>query len=230
MPNWDTYAADPAHAHERVFSVVVEGARYWVKRADKDYKNRMQAVIGGQADPHEEVRAMRALAGRGMLVPTIVHETPDYMVLSDIGASIQQAMRETPAMQHPLIEQVADTLSALHRAGGWHGNAMLRNFTLHQSYIGMIDFENTAHAHWSLAVRQAFDVWQVLYSTARLDNGIQLCEAFLGRYQPSSRARVYLRGIACLLSPLYVLLRPFRSHLKRDIRQAVIAVGTLLPV
>ena len=65
MPNWDTYAADPAHAHERVFSVVVEGVRYWVKRADKDYKNRMQAVIGGQADPHEEVRAMRALARQG---------------------------------------------------------------------------------------------------------------------------------------------------------------------
>jgi aminoglycoside/choline kinase family phosphotransferase len=141
---------------------------------------------------------------------------------------VQQCMQREAEMRTTLLTQVAKKLSELHRAQGWHGNAMLRNFTWHNGQIGMIDFEDTAHASWPLSMRQAYDIWQVLYSAARVENGEALVRHFLAQYEPSSRALGLLRGVAWLQSPLYLLLWPIQSRLKRDIRQGVIAIGALL--
>ena len=160
--------------------------------------------------------------------PIVVHEEQDFIVLSDVGESIQQQMQGNTASRSSYIEKVAKTLTALHRAEGWHGNAMLRNFTLRDGVIGMIDFENTAHRSWSRTMRQSYDLWQVLYSAARFEEGEGLAQAFLKHYQPSSRALLYLRFFALILSPMYLLLWLLKPWLKRDIRQAVIAIGALL--
>lgn len=229
MTHWQTFVNDPVYAGQRVFFVTVDAKRYWIKRAGKDFKNSFQQAIAGHANPlRDEAAAIQALQRRGMRVPTVMHEEADFIVLSDIGESIQQQMQANEAGRSAYVEKVAATLTILHRAGGWHGNAMLRNFTMEGDAIGMIDFEDTAHHRWSLTLRQAFDIWQVLYSAARFDGGEGLARTFLSHYQPSSRSLRILRLIALLLSPLYLLLWGLKPWLKRDIRQAVVAIGALL--
>lgn len=228
MTDWNAYPDLPEHASRRVFSVEIAGERYWFKRAAKDFKNRAQAMLASEGGLEGEVRAMEALKRRGARVPQVMHQSADFIVLSDIGESVQQAIWDAPARGVEYIEQVAEALSALHAAGGWHGNAMLRNFTLRDGVIGMIDFEDTAHAGWSIATRQAFDVWQVLYSAARFEGGEALAASFLKRYRPSGSARARLKRLAWVVGLVYLLFWPLKPWLKHDIRQAVIAVGALL--
>jgi tRNA A-37 threonylcarbamoyl transferase component Bud32 len=230
MTDWETLVADPQYAGRRVFSVALGGERYWVKRSFKNYKNLYQVVLHPNLSAlRDEARAMNALRRRGMLVPSVVHETPAFIVVTDVGENLQRHLQHAnDAQRLKYLLQVADLLSELHGRKGWHGNATLRNFTVHNEALGMIDFENTALRLWSLNVRQAFDVWQVIHSVARYAERKALVKAFLARYRSTSRGLLYLRLTAWGLSPIYLLLAPFSPYLKRDIRHAVNSVGALL--
>lgn len=230
MADWNFIVAEPGHAGQRVFSVMLDGQRYWVKRSRKNYKNLYQVVLHPNLSAlRDETRAMRSLRSKGMLVPTVVHETPEFIVLTDVGESLQRCLqRGDEALRMRYVLEVADLLSDLHARKAWHGNAALRNFTVKDGRLNMIDFENTAHRWMTLDLRQAFDVWQVLHSIAKYDEREGLVDAFLARYRPTSRSLLYLRLIAWGLSPVWLLLAPFSSLLKRDIREAVESVGKLL--
>ena len=230
MANWASIVAEPQYAGRRVFAVTLDGERYWIKRSRKNYKNLYQIVLHPNLSAlRDETRAMRSLRQKGMLVPAVVHESADFIVLTDVGESLQRCLEladESSRMRYVL--QVADLLSELHGRKAWHGNAALRNFTTKNGRLGMIDFENTAHRSLTLNLRQAFDIWQVLHSIANFDERKALVQAFLARYRPTSRSLLYLRLIAWGLSPVYLVLAPFSGLLKRDIGQAVESVGTLL--
>ena len=164
-----------------------------------------------------------------MLVPTVVYETTAFIVLTDLGENLQHCLDEGDGQQR--MRYVAAGRRRVERAArrkGWHGNAALRNFTLNDGRLGMLDFEKTAHRWWSLNVRQAYDIWQVLHSLAKYPERRLLASTFLERYRPTSRGLLYLRLMSWRLSPLYLLLAPFSAYLKRDFRQAVSSVGTLL--
>jgi tRNA A-37 threonylcarbamoyl transferase component Bud32 len=230
MPDWNAIVADPQYAGRRVFAVIRNGERHWVKRSGKNYRNIFQRLLAPNLSAlRDEALAMVALRRRGMLVPSVVHESDDFIVMSDAGESLQPLLQQADPLQRiGYVEQVADALGELHRAGGWHGNAVLRNFTLRDGRIGMLDFENTAQRMVSLNVRQAYDLWQALHTSANYPEADRLARAFLARYRPSSRALAYLRLAAWGMSPAYLLLVPFRALLKRDFRQAVDSVGCLL--
>lgn len=230
MANWASIVAEPQYAGRRVFAVTLDGERYWIKRSRKNYKNLYQVVLHPNLSAlRDEARAMRSLRRHGLLVPEVVHEAADFIVLTDLGESLQRHLQRADAssrMQYVL--QVADLLSEMHGRKAWHGNAALRNFTLKDGRLGMLDFENTAHRLMTLNLRQAFDIWQVLHSLAQYEERKALEHAFLTRYRPTSRGLLYLRLIAWGLSPVYLVLAPFSGFMKRDIGTAVDSVGTLL--
>jgi len=230
MADWETIVDDPQYAGRRVFSVTQDGERFWIKRWPKNYKNLFQIVLYPNLSAlRDETRAILSLRQRGMLVPSVVHETAEFIVLTDVGESLHWHMQRCDdAARMRYILQVADLLSEMHRRKAWHGNAALRNFTLKDGQLGMIDFENTAHRWCTLNVRQAFDIWQILNSIAKYEERALLSDAFLERYRPPSRSLLYLRIIAWSLCPVYLLLAPFSRFLKRDIHHAMISVGTLL--
>lgn len=221
---------DDCHDGRRVFAVTIEGERYWVKRSLKNYRNLFQVVLYPNFSAlRDEARAMLGLRRRAMLVPTVVHETADFVVLTDVGECLYDCLLQGDEEQRMrYVLQVADLLGELHQRKGWHGNAALRNFTLRNGQLGMIDFENTAHRWCTLNLRQAFDLWQVLNSIANFPERKSLAKAFLARYRPTSRALFDLRVMAWGLSPFYLMLVPFGAHLTPDIRNGVNSVGTLL--
>jgi tRNA A-37 threonylcarbamoyl transferase component Bud32 len=230
MTDWDAIDSDPRHAGPRVYSVMRDGERFWVKRSQKNYKNVFQRVLYPNLSAlRDEARAISALRRRGALVPSVVHESAAFIVLTDLGENLEQCFDASDAnLRLRYVGALADTLSELHRRNGWHGNAALRNFTLCDGRIGMLDFEKTAHRWWSLHVRQAYDVWQILHTLAQYADRRPLASALLARFRPGSRGLLYLRLVSWGLSPLYLLVAPFSAYLKRDFRQAVSSVGALL--
>ncbi len=230
MGNWDNIACDPRRGGARVFSVMEDGARYWIKFADKDYKNALQRLLLKRKRNllYTELHAMAALRAHGFTVPQVVHSTPAYMVLSDLGESLQYLTRthDTPRCCE-VLEQLAGLLRQLHMQGCWHGNALLRNFVMKDGRIGLIDLENTAHRLWPLAMRQAYDIWQVLFSTARLPESSQLMRHFLRSYCASSRVGRCLRTAAWAMAPLYAIALPLRPLVRNDLPQFMDAVREL---
>lgn len=220
MTDWDSIIASPHYAGKRIFPVTADGERYWVKRAQR----------GGRrsAGLRAEVLAMAAVARRGVRVPSVVHETDAYIVVTDLGETLQRHLEQADAAERlRCAVLVGDVLRDLHRQGGWHGNAALRNLMFGGGRLGMIDFEAAAHRWLSLTGRQAFDAWQVIHSLAQFDDREALIGAFLERYHPSPRVLAWLRRIAWALSPL-LLLAPFARYLKRDFRQGVYGLRALL--
>ena len=220
MTDWDSIIASPHYAGKRIFPVTVDGERYWVKRAHRSGKR--------SAGLRDEVLAMAAVSRRGVRVPQLVHETDAYIVVSDLGETLQRHLESADAGERMRCAlMVGDVLRDLHRQGGWHGNAALRNLMFGGGRIGMIDFENAAHRWLSLTGRQAFDAWQVIHSLAQFDDRDALIGAFLERYRPAPRVLAWLRRMAWALSPL-LLLEPFARYLKRDFRQGVYGLRALL--
>ena len=220
MTDWDTIIASPHYAGKRVFPVTLDSGRFWVKRAHGNRKHPFEL--------RNEVRSMRAVGRRGVLVPTVVHQTADCIVMTDLGKTMQRHLEDADSAERMRCAlQVADVLSELHGKSGWHGNAALRNLMLCDGRIGMIDFENPAHRWLSLNGRHAFDAWQVIHSLAQFPDQESLICAFLKRYHPAPPVLAYLRRIAWILSPL-LLLAPFARYLKRDFRQGVYGLQALL--
>ena len=220
MTDWDSIIASPHYAGKRIFTVTVEGERYWVKRAHRSGKR----FIGLR----DEVLAIKAVGRRGVRVPSVVHQTDTYIVVTDLGETLQRHLENAHTEERMRCAQMAgDVLRELHRQCGWHGNAALRNLMFCGGRIGMIDFENAAHRWLSLTGRQAFDAWQVIHSLAQFDEREALISAFLERYRPERRVLTWLRRMAWALSPL-LLLAPFARYLKRDFRQGVYGLRALL--
>ena len=220
MTDWDTLIASPHYAGKRIFPVTLDDASYWVKRAHGNGSHSTEL--------RDEVRAMAAVARRGVRVPTVVHQTDRVMVMTDLGQTLQRHLEQADAQERMRCAlQVADLLRQLHRNAGWHGNAALRNLMVGDGGIGMIDFENAAHRWLSLNGRQAFDVWQAIHSLAQFDDRKALIDAFLSRYDTTSSVSSWLRRFAWALSPL-LLLTPIAKYLKRDFRQGVYGLRALL--
>jgi tRNA A-37 threonylcarbamoyl transferase component Bud32 len=219
VTDWDTIIASPHYAGKRLFPVALDGANYWIKRAHRGHASELR----------NEVRAMAAVARRGVLVPTVVHATDVYIVMTDLGETLQRHLERADAQERQRCALLAaDALRGLHAHAGWHGNAALRNLMFSNGRIGMIDFESAAHRWLTLNGCQAFDAWQAIHSLAQFDERDTLIRAFLERYRPSPQVRRLLRLMAWALSPAYLLLVPFTDYLKRDFRQGVYGLRALL--
>ena len=219
MTDWDTIIASPHYAGKRLFPVALDGANYWVKRARR----------GRTSELRDEVRAMAAVARRGALVPTVVCATDAWIVMTDLGETLQRHLERADAQERLRCALLAaDALRELHAHAGWHGNAALRNLMFSDGKVGMIDFESAAHRWLTLNGCQAFDAWQAIHSLAQFDERDALISAFLERYRPSVPVIRLLRLMAWILSPAYLLLAPFVGRLKRDFRQGVYGVRALL--
>jgi len=220
VTDWDSIIASPHYAGKRIFPVTVEGKRYWVKRAHRSGR-RFVAL-------RDEVLAIAAVRRRGVLVPSVAHQTDAYIVVTDLGETLQRHLESANMEERMRCAQMAgDVLHDLHRQCGWHGNAALRNLMFAGDRIGMIDFENSAHRWMPLTGRQVFDAWQVIHSLAQFDEREALIGAFLERYRPARRVLAWLRRMAWALSPL-LLLAPFARFLKRDFRQGVYGLRAIL--
>lgn len=215
------------HANSgRVFPIEIDGARYWVKFARKNYPNLVSKLLGGlfrtvgDAGVQHEIDALQALRVRGLKTPDVVYSNKYYMVLSDIGPTLQTLFEQVPVDRERLSFAAGQALRRLHHAGGWHGGARIYNMTWDNNEIGFIDLENTVDFWMPLGGRRLWDLWQLAHSIGSFDGSGVLTASALRGYGPGW-ANFDLRVFTMAFIGAYLLLAPFQSKLKRELAQTV---------
>ncbi len=213
----------------RVFPIEVEGRKYWVKRIRKNLPNpvgkllhrlaRWVARKDTEALASHEIESLNKLRDCGFLTPDVIFRNQHYVVLSDIGPSLEAVLTlASRDDRFEVVRKAGEALRRLHDAGRWHGAARTHNLTLLGEQIGFIDLENTVENWMPLRMRQGWDLYQLGQSAAFFEPHVPLAEVAMRAYGPG-RVRKLLYAVALLLFGPYVALYPFRNGRKREIRQ-----------
>jgi len=143
----------------RVFSIEVGGARYYVK-TDKVRKyhvgHRAQSLLyRASHNPllaptifpdiassmAYEVKKLKRLREKKLPVPEVVYQEPRYFVTRDVGTPLHKVIRKDREKAHPYALKAMGLLARLHRGEIAHGGTQLKNFTLKEESVYLIDFE-----------------------------------------------------------------------------------------
>ncbi|MFT3805334.1 hypothetical protein [Arenimonas sp.] len=172
---------------ERVKRIDTAGVRAWRKRYEYEPRRWRLALLRRFVDllgieslrppamlPPAQARAtekamIQRLQGLGCLVPQILAEDEEAIVISDLGATLASACkRESDAQARAnLVASGFDALADLHAQGGWLNQAFARNLTVSDGRIGFIDLDQDPTTVMSLEAAQARDLLLYAYSTAR---------------------------------------------------------------
>ncbi|MFK8252233.1 lipopolysaccharide kinase InaA family protein [Ancylobacter terrae] len=229
----DSLIEAAAVGDKRVFRIDLDGAPVWVKRGTKDFRNVLQRLLGwGASLPlrhmtparqrvYSEVRRLRALRRAGFNVPDILCVGSDYLALSDMGVTLDAVLRKDTASDEArrLVRQAAEMVAELHLAGQWHGAARVRNFTVRNRAMGMIDFEDPV-AGLPHIYNRLMDLFMLTLSLARREPTGRLAREALTVYG-AKRSLAEFRTVAFLMLPTYLVLRPFHTFLGQDGKQIV---------
>lgn len=153
-----TVPKDILEANKPVFAHRVNGETVYVKKRRRN-KNPVgwlaQNVLYRLTDnllvipPHRPVgdnvafesETIRRLAGQGVRTSTVLHVTPDYFVMSDVGVTLEAVLRREPENAADYIAKAVRELRRFHDKGLAHGGSQIKNLTVKDGEIYFIDFE-----------------------------------------------------------------------------------------
>lgn len=174
-----------------------------------------------------EAQRLRHLKKQGIAVPNVLILTPEYLVMSHTGESVQDRLSRTnnsPALLHSIVDALVD----LHTRKQWHGGAQIRNLTVQDQKIYRIDFEENTGNAMPLHLAQAYDVLLCFNSLLHylhddLDTGSSLLSQYL-RLAPDPLVLQALQRVNGHLQRLQRLLLPLMTRKLRqgkDVRRTV---------
>jgi tRNA A-37 threonylcarbamoyl transferase component Bud32 len=147
------------HLQERVFKVTYNGHDCFVKLNTKSKRNnfhQLQRLIFALtrkplfaptviADEKNiivyEAEKLNALKQLGLHVPRVYSYSDRYMIIEDCGRNLSEMLKVEPAKTQYYLEAAIRELAKLHKNGRCHGGAQIRNFTVKEDQIYLIDFE-----------------------------------------------------------------------------------------
>ncbi|MBL4767998.1 MAG: hypothetical protein JKY94_09835 [Rhodobacteraceae bacterium] len=207
----------------RIAKTQFEGTAAWIKRPEKQRSNiysflhwglsfflpsalQPTGAHGGMPSLLDEATRLRAFRAASVRVPDVLEVTDKHIVLSDCGPQLLGILRETTDRhsRQKLLEKAMRNLADLHVQGLTHGRPHLKDMTLLEGNIFLLDLEENPLAVMSLGAAQARDVWLLLASST------EFCE-------------VPVKELTALLSM-------YQSHSKTDINQELQALGRDLRV
>lgn len=197
--------------HARVIKLKYKGRRYWIKRAEvTPLRFRLQKGNGAVAF-RREVARLKAFAAKGVPVPPILAQTPDMIVLADVGKPLTRLARRADAdeFQH-VLSLAAVALAHLHAAGLSHGRPRLRDICWNRAEIRFVDLEAGARLTAS-RLRRARDLVVFLHSILQNDTDISaFAHGALAAYTSADTGRIVplARKIARWLRPVVFLAAP----------------------
>ena len=159
----------------RVLPVTCGDRTIWVKRLERLSPLRRLQKGSAAAVFEAERAALHALAGRGLPVPPILAEGPDFFALPDCGPSLDHLLRTpgatTETDRMAAFEAAGRALAGLHRAGVSHGRPSLRDICWQDGRITFLDFERHA-AHRNTPEGHAEDVVIFVFNGIRVGQGM----------------------------------------------------------
>jgi tRNA A-37 threonylcarbamoyl transferase component Bud32 len=185
---------------------------------------------GGSRGLLIEVSRMARFRDKGLIVPPVVGYTTDWLLLGDMGPTLQDYLKNCPASEVPsIVEKACLLLAQTHNLGLYHGRAKVNDMVLTPGrQVGWIDFEeDIPESDHAPVFWQARELWLFLVSLSRFyDRQPDIFHLALSRYashvqNPQIMQKMtFLNG---LIYPVARLLFPFQKHLSRDVRYVVIA-------
>lgn len=120
---------------------------------------RPPAHWGGERACAIEKRRIEALAACGALVPEVLGQGANALLIGDIGTTLKTLLHESgPDAQAQLIDRSARALGQVHARGGYIGQPYARNLTVAEDgRIGFIDLEEDPLESMTLAQAQVRD-------------------------------------------------------------------------
>ena len=88
-----------------------------------------------------EVQKIKELKLNQINVPQILFSNEDYFVMSDTGESLKEYIKFNINKKDLYIEKAVRVLAELHNKNFAHGGSQIRNFTIKNEIISLIDFE-----------------------------------------------------------------------------------------
>jgi hypothetical protein len=224
-----------AEQFERVTRVKYQGKQAWRKQyAEQGRRKRMVVLrwlarcLGMNAllapaplSPTQACATEREMIQRlhqhDVLVPKILDEGDDYLVLSDVGTIFSIACRQASSveMRLDLLKKAFNALNDLHGCGGYLSQAFARNLTVLDGRIGFIDLEEDPKQVMPLPAAQARDILFFVHSTARfMSDAPQRYEALLKACleQVPMEIRAEIAKVSRVLKYLVPLTRLFRGR------------------
>ena len=168
-----------------VFSIEQQkGQKLWVKKAKesgssslqrkayKIFKNPLLTPSQKQT-PKQSIRyeatRLQSIAKEFSHVPKVVISEDDFMILEDSGTDLRKLLKmqtDTNRAQ-TVIYKALDVLIEFHNLGFFHGGSQIKNFTLKDDKIYLIDFEEK-FINADINNLQFRDLFLFLISIARL--------------------------------------------------------------
>lgn len=231
-----------------VQKIVMGGRVAWLKRYGRQPRARRAAthvwnliVVGLDARPlrsppqhdHErakqlELQRIRQLRERGVLVPKVLGEGRATLLLSDIGPSLSNRLKDAaaPRQVDELVHDAVAAIVSAHRRGAYLGQAFARNIVVSDGRVGFIDFEEDPLEVMPLRDAQARDWLMFTAGVSRHYEGrSEVLAGMIGEALPEVAGDVALevRQVASRLG----FLRRCTRHLGRRARALGVAVAAL---
>lgn len=149
--------------NNRVFSMLIDGAKVYVKKRDRSKKHighHLQealykvtknpmltpTVLGREEnDVLFQVEKLRLLRAQGFNVPEVLHVEEEYFVMRDLGENLIDFLKRTPQQADTYLRKACEEIARLHEKDFVHGGSQVKNFVTRNGRIGLIDFEERVH-------------------------------------------------------------------------------------
>lgn len=188
----------------------------------------------GEAARRTESARIRALDAIGVTVPEIIDERDNVLVLSDLGPTLSESLRQArddPRRTDELVSAAAVAISDAHLRGGYLSQPWPRNLTVHPDGIGFLDFEEDPGEVMSLPDAQARDWLLFAYGAMRFyrDRPEALAAALRRVLRDAQQDTVSgMARVGVRLQPLVRGLGPFGSS-ARQLPQVLGVIRSAVP-
>jgi tRNA A-37 threonylcarbamoyl transferase component Bud32 len=222
----------------------------WVKQPEPrkgNRWNRLHAVVsrffgdmmrstagsGGADALHAEAERLRQARSLGVPVPEVLHDGDDALMQSDCGEPLAARLRRQAdaASREALLTAAIRALADLHRLGLCHGRPFIKDMTIRDGVIHLLDFEEDPLRVMPLARAQARDVWLFLQSASRYTDGDGfMLVRVLRAWNPPDADPVWaeLARLARVLRPLRTLAQRLPARVGGSDLHAAVAANRAL--
>ena len=161
---------DTFKKEDRVCSYEIDGNKVYVKKREKQKKLRhvfqgilqkitrepmliLSVLPASENEVLFESNKIKELQKQGVSVSHILEVTENYFIMSDTGESLKNYVNdqiekqkikdkyEQDVFKEEYVQRALDTLIKLHNTGNAQGGCQIRNFTIKDEVISLIDFE-----------------------------------------------------------------------------------------
>ncbi|MGL4307704.1 MAG: RIO1 family regulatory kinase/ATPase [Cetobacterium sp.] len=218
---------------DKVSKIEVSGKTFYLKKnVDKKlYKKKIMAgiqkviadvfkvkILAPTANTHinteEEALKIKKLKELGIPVPEVVFSCSSYFIMRECGESLLHYLRNHRGLDPNIyLKKAMGVLSKLHNCGHAHGGAQIRNFTIKNEDVYMIDFEEVINEKYTSYV-QVRDIFVFLISLNSLKtNNIKYLEILKEYENYSNLGGEIISKVIFLASKLKFLGYLYEKHL-----------------